>query len=175
PSLQLAGDDRPLDLAALRACDVRVLGRLAGIEDGTVHLAGDLAETMHAADAKLARILTRIEAAMLPHELGPREPVPAIGFDAKARSIDLIAEGIGTVIWATGFRRAWPWLRVPVLDAAGEIVHRGGVTPAPGLFTLGMPFQRRRKSTFIDGAGGDARALLPNLLRQLQSRPRAAA
>lgn len=175
PSLQLAGDDRPLDLAALRACGVRVLGRLAEIEGETVHLTGDLAETMQAADAKLARILTRVEAAMLPHELGPREPVPAIAFGAVARCIDLRAEGIGTVIWATGFRRAWPWLRVPVLDAAGEIVQRGGVTAAPGLLTLGMPFQRRRKSTFIDGAGGDARALLPNLLSHLQSRPRAAA
>ena len=175
PSLQLAGDDRPLDLAALRAAGVRAAGRLAGAEGTRVRLAGDLAGTMSAADAKLARVLARIEAAMLPHELGPREAVPAIAFGAEAQTIDLLAEGIGTVVWATGFRRAWPWLRVPVLDASGEIVQRSGITAAPGLFTLGMPFQRRRKSTFIDGAGGDARALLPTILTHLQSRPRAAA
>lgn len=175
PSLQLAGDDRPLDLATLKAAGVRVRGRLAGADGDAVALAGDLRETMEAADRKLARLLARIEAAVPEDELGPPETVPAIAFGAEAQSVDLAAEGIGSLIWATGFRRAYPWLTVPVLDAAGEIVQRGGVTPAAGLYTLGLPFQRRRKSTFIDGVGGDAEALLAPILSHLQSRPRAAA
>ena len=63
------------------------------------------------------------------------------------------------MIWATGFRRAYPWLKVPVFDEQGEIRHRGGVTPVPGLYVLGMHFQRRRKSAFIDGVGDDAEFL----------------
>jgi putative flavoprotein involved in K+ transport len=60
------------------------------------------------------------------------------------------------VLWATGYRRAYPWLDVPVLDARGELVHREGVTPAPGLYALGLRLQRVRGSHFIGGVGADA-------------------
>jgi putative flavoprotein involved in K+ transport len=43
-----------------------------------------------------------------------------------------------------------------VLDASGELVHREGATPAPGLFALGLRFQRTRKSHFLGGVGEDA-------------------
>jgi len=69
------------------------------------------------------------------------------------------------VIWATGYRRAYPWLRVPVLDARGEIVHEGAITPAFGLYVLGMNFQRRRNSSFIDGVGGDAWTIAEKIAR----------
>ena len=48
---------------------------------------------------------------------------------------------------------------MPVLDADGEIAHEGGVTAAPGLYVLGLRFQCRRTSNFIDGVGRDAEAL----------------
>ncbi|HET9703972.1 MAG TPA: hypothetical protein VFP85_08065, partial [Vicinamibacterales bacterium] len=76
-----------------------------------------------------------------------------------ATRIDLKAAGIGTVLWATGFRRSYPWLQVPVLDAYGEIQHQGGVTQVPGLFVIGLHFLRRRNSSFIDGVAEDASAL----------------
>jgi putative flavoprotein involved in K+ transport len=71
-------------------------------------------------------------------------------------SLDLAAARFGTVIWATGCRREYPWLRVPVLDREREIVHRHGVTPVDGLYVLGLKFQHRRKSHFIGGVGADA-------------------
>ncbi len=52
---------------------------------------------------------------------------------------------------------------MPVLDARGELRHEGGVTPAPGLYALGLSFQRRRKSAFIDGVGDDARELADHI------------
>jgi putative flavoprotein involved in K+ transport len=78
-------------------------------------------------------------------------PVP----DAP-HTVKLAAEGIHTVVWATGFRREYPWLKVPVLDARGELMHDGGVTPEPGLYALGLYFMRRRHSSFLDGVGTDA-------------------
>ena len=59
-------------------------------------------------------------------------------------------------MWATGYRRAYPWLRVPVLDGDGELVQREGITPSPGLFALGLRFQRTRRSHFLGGVGADA-------------------
>jgi putative flavoprotein involved in K+ transport len=45
---------------------------------------------------------------------------------------------------------------VPVLDASGGIVQHRGATAVPGLYTLGMKFQWRRRSHFIGGVGMDA-------------------
>jgi putative flavoprotein involved in K+ transport len=72
------------------------------------------------------------------------------------------------VVWATGFRPDFSWLDVAVLDRKGFLRHEGGVTSSPGLYAMGMPFLRRRKSTLIDGAGDDARELSDHLAAQLQ-------
>jgi hypothetical protein len=77
-------------------------------------------------------------------------------------TVRLIGE-IGTIVWATGFRPDLSWLEVGVFDRKGRIVHDGGVTAAPGLYLMGLPFLRRRKSTLIDGAAADARELADHL------------
>jgi putative flavoprotein involved in K+ transport len=71
------------------------------------------------------------------------------------------------VVWATGYRRGYPWLHVPVLDAAGEIRHVGGHTPAPGLHVVGMRLQTRRSSTFLDGVRHDAALVVDAVLAGL--------
>jgi putative flavoprotein involved in K+ transport len=71
-------------------------------------------------------------------------------------SVDFRRQNIKSVIWATGYRRRYGWLNVPVLDVDGEFVQRGGVTSAPGLYVRGSHFRRRRRSSFIDGCGLDA-------------------
>ena len=82
--------------------------------------------------------------------------------------IDLREEHITTVLWATGFRRRYPWLKVPVLDERGEIRHEGGITAEPGLYVLGMRFQRRKNSNLIDGVGNDAEELSQHLAQRLR-------
>ena len=68
------------------------------------------------------------------------------------------------MLWATGYRRSYPWLHVPVLDAAGEIRHSAGLTAAPGLAVVGQRWQTRRSSTFLDGVGHDAAIVVDHLL-----------
>jgi putative flavoprotein involved in K+ transport len=73
------------------------------------------------------------------------------------RTIDLVAEGISTIVWATGFRRHFPWLRIPeVIGSDGGIRHDRGRTVVPGLFVLGMRWQYRMTSHQIGGVGADA-------------------
>ncbi|HSD03232.1 MAG TPA: hypothetical protein VLB81_12720 [Gaiellales bacterium] len=74
------------------------------------------------------------------------------------------AAGISTVIWATGYRRSYPWLSVDVFGGNGEIAHRRGITEVPGLYALGLRFQHRRSSHFIAGVGEDARYLATQIL-----------
>ena len=74
--------------------------------------------------------------------------------------------GFSTIVWATGYRRAYPWLRVPVLDARGELIHDRGAVAAPGLHVLGLRFQQRRISHFIGGVGHDAGQLADRLIQR---------
>ena len=71
------------------------------------------------------------------------------------------------MLWATCLRSDYPWLQVPVLDPKGLVRHDGGVTPVPGLYLMGGPVLRRRKSSFIDGAGEDAADLSAHLAGHL--------
>jgi putative flavoprotein involved in K+ transport len=165
PSLQLVGrpDHATVDLARLRAIGVRLAGHVTDISHRRVQFADDLVATAAAADVKLATVLLRIDEFISQRridadEAGAFEPTWCIT-QMPPISLDLVAERIRTVIWATGYRRTYPWLRVPVLDTRGEILHRGGVTPYPNLYVLGMNFQRRRNSSFIDGVGADAEYL----------------
>ena len=85
-------------------------------------------------------------------------------------SLDLGRGAIRTIIWATGYRPDYSWLDVPVLDRKGRIRHDGGVVASPGLYLIGLPFLRRRKSALIDGAGADARDLSEHLVAYLNGR-----
>jgi putative flavoprotein involved in K+ transport len=171
PSFQLAGrpDHATLNLERLRRAGVLVLGRLEAIDGDRLRFDDDLVKTTAAADIKLASLLSRLDRAAANSGLGalvdkpePFEPLWSAFVDAPT-DLCLSEIGIGSVIWATGYRRAYPWLKLPVLDATGELIHHGGVTPIAGVYAIGLPFQRTRKSIFIDGVGGDA-AVLANYI-----------
>lgn len=181
PSLQLVGGRpaRTLDLGLLQEAGVRLAGRLVDADGRRVGFDDDLVETTAAADLKLAKLRMRIDEHIrrrgLDREVGPEEPFRPVRPHDAPTELDLEAEGIRTVVWATGFRRSYPWIRVPVLDARGEIRHRGGVCPRPGLYVLGLGFLRRRSSSFIDGAGRDARELARHLVAHRADTRRGAA
>lgn len=167
PSLQLVGrpDHRDLDLGVLSRQGIRLVGRLAGIDGASVEFAGDLARTTAASHTRMVRILDRIDACIEadgydapPADPAKREPFLAGG---DPLTLDLQREGIRSVVWASGYVRRYPWLKAPVLDNRGEIIHRGGETALRGLYVLGLTFMRRRRSAFIDGCGLDAEDLAP--------------
>lgn len=174
PSFQLVGSPAhdTLDLNRLQAEGVRVVGRLAGLRDGVAQFSGSLPNQCKLADLKLGRLLDSIDEWATEHglddELEPPCRFEATRVDAAPPlTLDLARGEIRTVIWATGYRPDHSWLELPVFDAKGRIAHDGGVTGAPGLYVMGLPFLRRRKSTLIDGAGDDARDLTDHLAGHL--------
>jgi putative flavoprotein involved in K+ transport len=175
PSLQLAGtpDRSTLDLNSLSAIGVKLVGRLGGItEGGRAQFAGSLRNMCALSDLKMNRLLNLIDEwasangldqrSAPPHRLPPTyvEEAPPLG-------LDLTSGEIKTIIWATGYRPDYSWLELPVLDRKGMIRHDGGVVASPGVYLMGIPFLRRRKSTLIDGAGDDARELSDHLAAYL--------
>ncbi|HEU4544219.1 MAG TPA: NAD(P)-binding domain-containing protein [Jiangellaceae bacterium] len=169
PSSQLTGSygGRGLDLATLNDLGVVITGRLTGADGYQVSFAPDLPSTTAAADERLRRTLAKIDShvatAGLDTEVCPPEDIPAVRLPAGPASLDLRAAGISTVVWATGFEFRYPWLRVPVTDAYGEIKQYRGVTDAPGLYVMGLRFMHRRNSQFLDGARHDANAVVHHL------------
>jgi len=175
PSPQLVGtpEHASLDLNVLRAAGVEIVGRLAAIRDGRALFSGGLANQFALADLKMNRLLGTFDDWAHSHapelEVGPPERCEPTRAPARPRlSLDLRSGEIRSLVWATGFRPDYRWLDVPVLDRNGELRHDGGVvTQAPGLYALGLPVLRRRKSTFILGAEDDAREVVGQLLRYL--------
>ncbi len=175
PSLQIVGTPTrtTLDLNALTEIGVRLVGRFAGISEGRAQFSGSLRNVCALADLKVGRLLDAFDAWATEHGLdGALEPAwrpaPTIVEDSPPLGLDLNGDGIRTILWATGFRPDYSWLDVPVLDRKGLIRHDGGVVvDAPGMYLLGMPFLRRRKSSLIDGAGDDAEDLSAHLVAYL--------
>lgn len=175
PSPQLVGspEHRTLDLNALTDQGVRLVGRLAGLREGRALFSGGLHNVCALADLKMNRLLNTIDEWIagqgLEQQCGSVERFAATRVDpGSPLGLDLANGEFKSVVWATGLRPDLSWLQVPVLDRKGMPRHDGGVMAAPGLYVLGLPFLRRRKSSFIHGAEDDARELSEHLLGHLR-------
>ena len=179
PSLQLAGyaDRRTIDLNSLTAIGVKLVGRLAGVNaEGKAQFSGSLRNVCALADLKMNRLLDTIDEWATENGRGG-DAAPTHRFESTRVEesppllLDFNRQKIKTIIWATGFRPDYSWLHVPVLDHKGQIRHDGGVVAeSPGLYLMGLPFLRRRKSSLIDGVGDDARDLSSHLAGYLRDR-----
>ena len=175
PSPQLVGTPArtTLDLNALTAAGVELAGRLSTIRDGTALFSGALRNHCALADLKMERLLDTFDEWARAHpdgDVGAPERFQPTLVPSKSRlRLDLRSGEIRTIVWATGFRPDYRWLDVPVLDEKGQLRHDGGVVDAPGLYVIGLPVLRRRKSSFIQGAEDDARELTAHLAGFLSS------
>jgi putative flavoprotein involved in K+ transport len=179
PSPQLVGtpERATIDLGALAAMGVELVGRWGSIRDGAALFSGGLRNVCSLADLKMGRMLdgfdewaltAGVDAEFDPPERFAPTPVPK----SPRWQIDLQSGEIGAIVWATGFRPDYRWLEVPVLDRKGRLDHQGGVVDSPGLYALGLPVLRRRKSTFIHGIEDDASEVIGELDRYLESAAR---
>ena len=171
PSPQLVGtpERTTLDLNALSAAGVEIVGRLAAVRDGRALFSGGLRNQFALADLKMDRLLDTFDDWARSHArdadvgaAGALRADPRAGVVAARVSTSRSGE-IRSIIWATGFRPDYSWLDVPVVDRKGHLRHEGGVVDAPGLYAIGLPVLRRRKSTFIHGAEDDARDIVDHL------------
>jgi putative flavoprotein involved in K+ transport len=173
PSPQLVGSAVPVDLGALAATGVRLVGRLARIDAGVAQFSGSLHNVCALADLKMDRLLRRaddwatatgLDSTLPSPQRFPRTTLP----DRPLLSLDLATGEIRTVLWATGLRPDHSWLGLPLFDRNGRLRHDGGVmTDAPGLYALGLPLLRTRASTYIHGAASDTEALADHLVASL--------
>lgn len=176
PSPQLVGSRKRqiFDLNAMTDAGIRLVGRLMNVRDGVAQFSGSLRNVCALADLKMGRLLDTIDewartnvasGRVAPPERFERTRIVA----APPLTLDLEADEIRTVLWATGYRPDYSWLDLPVLDRKGRIIHDEGVVDLPGLYVVGLPFLRRRKSSFIHGTEDDARFIAAHLAQHVAS------
>ncbi len=141
-----------------------LVGVTESFENGVMRFAPDLADNIARGDANYLSVLDEADAYVarngidLPQEPAAREILP----DPKCvtdpiLSLDLKEAGIASIIWATGYRVDYGWLKVDAFDDKGRPKHQRGVSCEPGIYFLGLPWQSRRGSSFIWGVWHDAR------------------
>jgi putative flavoprotein involved in K+ transport len=178
PSMQLAGSDErsSFDLNALTSIGIRLVGKMAGVNDGHAQFSGSLRNKCELADLKLGRLLESIDEWATANRVDDSVPAPhrfepTIVDSSPQLTLDMESGEIDTIVWATGFQPDYSWLDIPaIVDGKGLIRHDGGVVESPGMYLLGSPFLRRRKSSFIDGGRADAEELVVELRSYLDAR-----
>lgn len=155
---------RTMDFRRLGNEGVTLLGLTDKYADGTLTFADDLKANVAAGDANYIDLLDAADAYVTQMGLDlPLEPEARDVFlDPPSLSdpisgLDLAAEGITTIIWATGYRQDFSWLKVDAFDERGAPIHQRGVSKEPGVYFLGLPWQSRRGSTFLWGVWHDAK------------------
>ena len=177
PSPQLIGTPEhvTLSLNVLQAAGAEIVGRLVTIRDGCALFSGGLRNLFALADLKMERLLDTFDSWLRDSAQAgdagvgaPERFEPTRAPHSPRLSLDLRSGEIRSIVWATGFRPDYSWLDVPVCNRKGELRHDGGlVADAPGMYAIGLPVLRRRKSTFIHGAEDDARDLVGHLAHYL--------
>jgi cation diffusion facilitator CzcD-associated flavoprotein CzcO len=148
---------RDLNYRVLRAAGVTLAGHFLGAEDGQLHFASDLADSVAFGDARYADLRTLILDHCRRNGIdAPELPDPS-PFDPTA-SERLPLDGFGAILYTSGFRPDYTtWMQVDAFDDMGFPVQANGASPTiPGLSFCGVHFLRKRKSSLLMGVGEDA-------------------
>jgi putative flavoprotein involved in K+ transport len=170
PSFPLSGakGGAELGLDVMDSLGVVVAGRLVRFQGTRAIFADDLEANIATASGRLRKLLLRIDDHPLAKDAIADRPLEVV-LPAGQRSVDV--GDFGAIVWATGYRREYSWLRIPgALDGSGDLPQRQGATRVPGLYVLGLAFQHRRSSHFIGGVGQDAETLAREIVRRGSSR-----
>ncbi len=162
-----------VDFRELAHRGMNLTGMAESFQNGVLHFAPDLARNIAEGDADYLSVLDRADAYAerngmdLPEEPGAREFLldPACVTD-PIRELDLAAQGIKTILWATGYAVDFNWLKLDVFGPDGRPIHHRGIAAEPGLYFIGLPWLSRRASSFIYGAWHDARYLADHIAQR---------
>jgi putative flavoprotein involved in K+ transport len=167
-----------MDFRRLAALGITLLGRAGNCSDGTLHIAPDLRLNIENGDANYLSVLDEADAYARKHGLDlPEEPQARIFLPLPdcvtnpTLKLDLAAEGITSVVWATGFQLDFGWIDIDIFRPDGRPRHTDGVSEIQGLFFVGLPWLSCRGSAFIWGAWRDAERLAGLISERALIRP----
>jgi putative flavoprotein involved in K+ transport len=162
-----------IDFRRLANQGIKLVGLTKSFNDSEVTFQSDLKDNIRRGDEHYLGSLDLADAYVARNGLDfPEEP--------EARNIlpdpdcvtnpilelDLIKAGVTSIIWATGFKVDYSWLKVDAFDDKGQPRHQRGVSAEPGVYFLGLPWLSRRGSSFIWGVWHDAKHIAGHIATQ---------
>lgn len=171
PVISGAYGGRTIDLRDFAADGMVLVGHLDAAQDGVLEIGPGLAESLAEGDLAFSGFLDVVDAYVqrqgldvpLEPEARATKPNPPC-VTTPLRRLDLNAEGISAIVWATGYGVDFGWIDLPVFDPRGEPVHRKGISEVPGLYFLGLQWLSKMNSSFLSGVGDDAAVLADHIL-----------
>jgi putative flavoprotein involved in K+ transport len=171
PVISGAYGGRSIDFRDFAARGMILVGHLDSAVGSVIEIAPGLDKALHEGDIAYTTFLDTVDEYVkrrhldLPEETGARATLPdPPSVTAPLTRLDLAAEGISSIIWATGYGVDFSWIDIPVTDARGDAVHRNGISPVPGLYFLGLQWLSKMNSSFLSGVGDDAAVLADHIL-----------
>jgi putative flavoprotein involved in K+ transport len=161
-----------LSLQALARNGAVILGKTEVADADTFFLQPDAAAHIKFADESSKKIKEMINEyiqksnlyAPPPEEDPDDDPDETASCASSVTSINLKENNITSVIWTTGFVGDFSYLKLPVFDDSGILKHHNGISDIEGLYFLGFPWLRKRKSGIIMGIREDAELTAEKLL-----------
>ncbi|MDT4851458.1 flavin-dependent oxidoreductase [compost metagenome] len=162
-----------VDFRGLAHQGLTLVGLTKSFSDGVVAFQADLADNLARGDENYLALLDAADAYIARNGLDlPEEPEARATFpDPECVTnpileLDLVAAGVTSIIWATGYAVDFSWLQVNAFDEKGKPKHQRGVSGEPGVYFLGLPWLSRRGSTFIWGVWHDAKHIADHIATQ---------
>jgi len=162
-----------VDFRRLAREGMTLLGRTRSFNGRVATFNPDLAENLARGDENYLSLLDAADEYLARYGIDlPAEPeARTITPDPESvknpvLELDLEAENVRSIVWATGFRNDFSWLNVDAFDESGRPRHQRGVSSEPGIYFLGLPWLSRRASSFIWGVWHDARHIADHIATQ---------
>jgi putative flavoprotein involved in K+ transport len=179
PQISGKNGGESLNLHQFARDGVVLLGHVRGAQGGRLIIAPDMKQMLAQVDQFELDALKMVDSYIARMGLNaPAEVVPQLqnGYEhEEVDSLNLEAAGIKTVIWATGYKFDFSFVKLPVTDEDGYPVQTRGITEYEGLYFLGMPWLHSRKSGILFGVGDDAAYLAAHIALTGEERLEAAA
>ncbi|MEZ5537566.1 MAG: NAD(P)/FAD-dependent oxidoreductase [Thiolinea sp.] len=164
---------RTMDFRRLGHDGVCLLGVAEAYAEGVLKFKDNLKQNIADGDANYLSMLDEADAYIERNGLDfPKEPEARV-FPADPEclknpktSLDLVDADIKTIIWATGYKQDFSWIKADTFDEHGKPIHQRGVARVQGIYFLGLPWQSRRGSTFIWGVWHDAKFIADQIAIQ---------
>jgi putative flavoprotein involved in K+ transport len=157
------GGGHEINLHQFSRDGIILLGHIRDYDAGKLLIAPDLKENLAKSDGFATTIIKSIDEYILKNAMDlPTEEVIILndGYHAPViHDLDLAAEGITVIIWATGWTNDFSLVQLPVLDSYGYPSTNRGVTSYPGFYFLGFPWMNTIKTGILMGVGESAQYL----------------
>lgn len=164
---------RTVDFRRLAHMGITLVGLTNSYENGVITFAEGLGKNVADGDEAYFDILRKADAYVEQNGL-PFPPEPEAwkllpdpdSLTSPTLSLDLAGVGITTILWATGFKFDYGWLKVNAFDERGEPFHKRGISAESGIYFLGLPNLVNRASSFIYGVWHDAKYIADHIAIQ---------